>query len=256
LENSIIAHGAGIIDGTKHSNSLEAIRNASVFTDLIEIDLVPSKDGLIVAHNNLESHYGMKKKFWNVTTNEFLTSKYKGRFTTLSFEDLVKLSLTLGSKFIIDVKPKEDGYEKCILEIAAICSKYEAFGNFIVQVYCEDDYLTVTVKNLPFHGVMIALWKYHSNIYAKKAALFCTFCAQDSQFDFIGTSVFFKRLQRGGTIKDVKSWNYFKETGLPIYVHGQPEEFESDLLDMGYGIFTHFVDRSPSGAGLMGPAPR
>jgi hypothetical protein len=152
---------------------------------------------------------------------------------------LAVLSPELDCKFVLDVKPKGDDYGACIGEIADLCRKHGVFNNFIIQVYCPGDY--DVVRSLPFHGVMIAFWKNYSNIFSSSATTFFHHCNEAGHFDFVAASVDFRRINKGDQILDIQRRGYFEGAAVQIYIHGQPEEKESELLASGYGLFSHHI---------------
>jgi hypothetical protein len=240
----IIAHAGGMIENVKYTNSLDAIRLSSAHVDLIEVDVVPARDGPIVAHGNFEGKYGLKNKFHNTSIEEFKDCRFANKFRSLSFEQLAVLSPEFQCKFILDVKPKGGDYEACLDEISNLCRKYGVFENFIIQVYCTEDY--EVVRRFPFHGVMIAFWKNFSNIFSGPAVTFFRHCSERGNFDFVGASVDFRRINKDDSVLDVRNKRHFGMSDVQIYIHAQPDEKESELLTMGYGIFSHHVEgRSP-----------
>ncbi len=80
MTSKLIAHAGGKIDEVCYTNSREAILSSSQIVDLIELDLVPTQDGIVIAHSNFESKYGLKEKFHKITTAQFLSSRFDDKF--------------------------------------------------------------------------------------------------------------------------------------------------------------------------------
>ncbi|MGB7240484.1 MAG: hypothetical protein WBC93_00170 [Sulfitobacter sp.] len=232
-----IAHAGGAIDGIKYSNSLNAIRASAAKTNLIELDIVMAADGAIVAHDGHEEKYGVTGRFDALPVSAFRDMRYSGQFQSLSIYDLALLSVGMDCKFILDIKPKAQGYKDVLVLIAAACQKFGVFDKFIIQVYSRDDFYATS--HYPFHGIMIAFWKNFRNIFSQSATRFFRTCVKQDPAKFIAASVNFKRIFQDGKIVDIADQNFFRGSGVTIFIHGQPKKHEAALLDAGYGLFTH-----------------
>jgi hypothetical protein len=239
LENRLIAHSGGGINNSKYTNSLEAITFSSDYAELIEVDVVLCKDALIVAHDGLEKNYGFKINFAEIEVNEFLAAKYAGKFTTLSFEQLVVFAVSHDVKFIIDIKEKDEIYDKAIEIINSICLKYSAFDKIIVQVYEPRDY--DTVAQYPFFGVFVVMWKNYGNLFSKYSLDYIEHCFLDKRIPVRGLSIYYINRQNKKPNIDLAEFNTYLNKDVMIYFHGHKKEDEQALLERGFGIFTHYV---------------
>jgi hypothetical protein len=235
----LVAHSGGSISNSRYTNSLEAITFSSDYAELIEVDVVLCKDALIVAHDGLEKNYGFKTNFAEIEVNEFLAAKYAGKFTTLSFEQLVVFAVSHDVKFIIDIKEKDQIYDKAIEIINSICLKYSAFDKIIVQVYEPRDY--DKVAQYPFHGVFIVMWKNYGNLFAKYSLNYVEHCFLDNRIPVKGISIYYLNRQNKKPNIDFEELGYYLNKNVMIYIHGHKKEDEPILLERGFGIFTHYV---------------
>lgn len=100
----LIAHALGGIDGVIYTNSKEAfLLNYELGKRWFEVDMHLTKDNdLVCFHNNHEQKIGLvDKKVNQITTKAFLSHKYQGKYTLLTFEQLLELIKDKKDVFII-----------------------------------------------------------------------------------------------------------------------------------------------------------
>ncbi len=87
----LVAHALGGIDGVTYTNSAEAFESSyREGMRWFEIDLSVTADGDAVCfHPGHENHLGLKRKVYETSTAEFLSRRYAGRYTLMTFSDLL-----------------------------------------------------------------------------------------------------------------------------------------------------------------------
>jgi len=137
----LIAHAMGGIDGLSYTNSLEAFtRNYNAGYRVFEVDLIFTSDDKLIAKHD-----------WNVagrnaplTYAEFMNSKINGRYTPLSFEDVVLLLHKFKDIYIITDTKETDrvNVEKAFRTICNVSAKIDpsVLDRVIPQIYNQDMY--------------------------------------------------------------------------------------------------------------------
>ena len=234
----LIAHSGGIVNGTRYSNSLDAIESSKGHCALVELDAVLCNNGVIMAHDGLEEQYGSPKAFREMTQEEFANLKYKDELTTLSFNQLAQYLTNSHLRVVVDIKARDEDYRRCVEHIAAVCAEHDVFDRVIPQVYCANDFDAVSAH--PFFGVMLALWKYYDyDVFGQKAFHFLEYCfGKDKSLPY-GISV--RYAHRDGLV-NLESPDIIKFLGygVRVFVHGQPKDEETRILNESFGLFTHY----------------
>lgn len=106
-DGTMIAHALGGIDGVAYSNSLEAFRaNYAAGKSWFEVDLALTADGhLVCFHSGHERFIGLETAIELVSTRDFLNHQYLGRYTLLTFRELLsQVSGLPGVYLVTDTK--------------------------------------------------------------------------------------------------------------------------------------------------------
>ena len=160
----LIAHALGGIDGVIYSNSKEAYQlNHTLGRRWFEVDLHLTKDNnLVCFHNNHEERIGLtNNKVNRITTKEFLTHKYAGNYTLLTFEQLLELAKDNEDVFIVTdtkgwSKAKMDALVKHVDNIDS-----SLVSQIIPQIYGPEDMRLIDEaerKRGPFASLIFTLY--------------------------------------------------------------------------------------------------
>lgn len=235
VKTNKIAHAGGEIDGVKYSNSLEAIKQSANKFKLIEVDICRAKDGLIVAHNGLESKYGFNSRFDEITIKSFSQSRFNGKYKPLLFSDLAKYAVDKYVCFVLDTKEEGKGFSQCLKEISSLCMKYNVLNKFIPQVYCQNDFKTAITCG--FDKCLIALWKnFDTRIFSDETFEFLDSCFSNHDIKPMGISL---RYEKKGIVNiDRPEVLKLHAYGVRIYIHGQSPEKNNEILSKNFGIFS------------------
>ena len=238
----LIAHAGGAVDGRKYSNSVEALEKSSKVVSLIEFDICQAADALIVAHDGLEKHYGFDEPFSQITADRFVQSRYEGALQPMSVRDLMQNLTRSGANAILDIKAAEiDEYRRALDEICHHAAEFGVLDRLIPQIYNPEDFRAVAEAGLD--NFILALWKKYYDV--RSAA-----CRDCIELCFDGTRDGFRALS-------MASWYFWKDgewvgedlveysfgQSPQLFLHGQVEWAERPLLDRGFGLFTHNVDK-------------
>ena len=235
-ESRLIAHGAGNYDGHRVSNSRDAFDAVINRCRVIELDVVMGADGLLVAHDSLESSYGFDVPFSEVRTKDFSKAKFCEKMSTLDLDYVFKRAKSLNRFIIIDVKETRGKYIEIAREIVNIAEESGAVEHLIVQAYCKEDFellVDIGVKNS-----ILAVWKYYfRDPLGEDANKFVTECLAIDAAVVKGISVpYSNRFMDSFSIDDpriFKIMSYWRR----IYVHGAPLKEYSRILNKGFGLF-------------------
>lgn len=168
-----------------------------------------------------------------------MVAKYAGKFTTLSFEQLVVFAVSNDVKFIVDIKEKDHVYDEAVELINSIYIKYSAFDKIIVQVNEPRDF--DKVAQYPFHSVFVVMWKNYGNLFSKHSLDYLDHCFLDNRISVKGISIYYLNRQNKKPNIDFDELGYYLSKNVMIYIHGHIKEDEPILLARGFGIFTHYV---------------
>jgi len=137
----LIAHGLGGIDGKSILNAREAFegsyqRGKRVF----ETDLMFTEDGVLVAfHEGIENWFGWDKKIGEMKAEEFLGKKLFGKYSTMTFDDLLSLMEKYPDVWlVIDTK---DDFSRSMSGIVRVVDAHnpDLLRRIVPQVYREED---------------------------------------------------------------------------------------------------------------------
>ncbi|WAW15518.1 stalk domain-containing protein [Peptostreptococcus equinus] len=111
-QNKFIAHALGGVDGFKYTNTKEAMESSyNKGIRVLEGDLTMTSDGKLVLCHSFSKEYLKAYKLpenWSSekpTQKKFLSEKIKGKYTTLSFEDIANyMKEHKDVYFVVDLK--------------------------------------------------------------------------------------------------------------------------------------------------------
>ena len=160
-EDVLIGHAFYEIDGDTYTNSKEAfLEGYKNGLRIFEVDCILTKDDKVVlAHGWGEDDYMQEIP----TEEEFLKTKILGKYTPMSFKDLLNLmeeypdiTIVTDSKYTnAEYVTKEFNY---ILEEARKLDKVNLLDRFIIQIYNEEMYDTLQ-GIYPFKNIIFTLYK-------------------------------------------------------------------------------------------------
>lgn len=129
----LIHHACGGINGTKYTNSLEAMeRTLSKGNLLVEVDFLFTSDGQLICAHKWDQFFRDKE---NCTLEEFLQLKVKKKYTPLTAGDIIGYMEKYPSLYII-VDTKEPDLTGVVAELLLLCeSRPDIADRFVIQLY-------------------------------------------------------------------------------------------------------------------------
>lgn len=180
---SIITHALGSLDGLTYLNSRESFIN---FYDkgcrLFEVDLTKTSDGVWVCRHNWKEPLGQ----WDgeerkvLSSEEFLNTPIYGKYTPMTFEDLLKLLKENPDAFVmVDSKQYSvRNYQRTLedyaqyREIAINAGIEETLGQIIPEIY-NSAMFSGTAQLYKFPSYIYSLWQEYSVEELNDIADFC-----------------------------------------------------------------------------------
>ena len=179
---NIITHALGGLDGYTYLNSRESfINHYDKGCRFFEVDLSQTSDGVWVCRHNWKEPMGQwegdKKK---VLSAEFLNTPIYGKYTPMSFEDLLKLLDEYPDAFVtIDSKQYSvRNYQRTLedyaqyREIAINAGLEHTLGQIIPELYNSAMYSGTTLV-YKFPAYLYSLWQEYSIEELNDIADFC-----------------------------------------------------------------------------------
>ena len=180
---SIITHALGSLDGLTYLNSRESFIN---FYDkgcrLFEVDLTKTSDGVWVGRHNWKEPLGQ----WDgeerkvLSSEEFLNTPIYGKYTPMTFEDLLKLLKEYPDAFVmVDSKQYSvRNYQRTLedyaqyREIAINAGIEETLRQIIPEIY-NSAMFSGTAQLYKFPSYIYSLWQEYSVEELNDIADFC-----------------------------------------------------------------------------------
>jgi len=221
-ENKYIAHAFGGIEEYTYTNSLEAFQeNYDKGHRVFEVDFNFTGDGKLVAVHDWNRVYKMIGKAQEnndkqLTSKEFLSAKFYGKYTPLSFEDVLLLMKKYPDIYIVtDTKYTKEPYitqqfEYMVDAAQKIDSKL--LERVIPQIYNEE-MLDSIMKIYEWKSMIYTLYTLNSNFSREDVAEFCA----SEGIRVITTNTnkasedFFERLLLQGNIIYMHTFNELEE---------------------------------------------
>ena len=180
---NIITHALGGLDGYTYLNSRESfINHYGKGCRFFEVDLSQTSDGVWVCRHNWKEPMGQwegdKKKV--LSAEEFLNTPIYGKYTPMSFEDLLKLLDEYPDAFVtIDSKQYSvRNYQRTLedyaqyREIAINAGLEHTLGQIIPELYNSAMYSGTTLV-YKFPAYLYSLWQEYSIEELNDIADFC-----------------------------------------------------------------------------------
>lgn len=239
-----IAHAGGIIGAHKYTNSVEAFESAAQSVGLIELDIVRALDGLIVAHDGMEKAYSIKTLFADVTMDEFRKKRFVGTYKPMALSDLIERLQNANVHVVLDLKSESiDQYSIDVGEVATLANLHKVRHKIIPQAYSKEDIDAAAAAG--FENLMVALWKNHSNVRTDDCQSLIEYAFPKGSVKgtvdrpFRALSVAARHFWRDGeNVATGLAQKMFSRSSM-VFVHGQPEAAEADLMARGFGLFSH-----------------
>jgi phosphoglycerol transferase len=152
-----IAHAAGLADGERYSNSLQALDQNEPYFELFEIDFVWTTDNkLVCLHDWTTSfHRAFNVDFDGpIDLSSFETLSASSRFENCTLQTLIAwLDQNPSAHIVTDVKERNTD------ALHLIASEYPDFvGRFVPQIYQPHEY--PEVRSLGFSNILWTLYRY------------------------------------------------------------------------------------------------
>lgn len=136
-----LVHAGGGISKTTYTNSKEALKySLKRGKRLIELDFMFTSDGELVCKHDWRDTKNKKQ-----TLNQFLKTKAKGKFTSITAEEAILMLSSYSNAYLI-VDSKEKNIETVYGALKQLCIKNdkESFlDRIVVQLYYQSDYAKV-----------------------------------------------------------------------------------------------------------------
>jgi len=164
-DTALIVHALGGIDDKTHLNSKEGFEYVlSKGYTLFEADFRFTSDDILVLRHSWEDTLGQDNLTGEAPAfEEFISTKMYGKYTPLSFEDLLYL-MNDNEEIYIVTDTKYTGEKKVRKEFLYILEKTRELGmeevldRFIIQIYNEE-MLSVIREIYPFREYIFTLYK-------------------------------------------------------------------------------------------------
>ena len=154
--NTLVAHAGGAIEGFGETNSLEALHNsARLGYQLIEVDFLPTSDGIIVLNHNWDQISLRVPGAPNEIVSHAVFMEYRifGQFTPVDLDMLIEF-LNEHSDIRIIADTKDENYAA----LYAIRDLFpEHMDRFIPQVYQFED--LPRIRAMGFSDLIITLYR-------------------------------------------------------------------------------------------------
>ncbi|HVI57337.1 MAG TPA: adenylyltransferase/cytidyltransferase family protein [Luteimonas sp.] len=234
--NRLIAHAAGNI-GTHHaSNSEDAIAAALGAVDVVELDIVRAKDGLIVAHDGYESKYGLSKPFAETTVGEFLDARFGGELKPISLERAVDACTKKGKALVCDIKATGEEYRRVADELFELATGKGVLDRIVLQCYSNADFDYAARKG--FRRTLLAVWKYfYKNPVGEGARDFIRHCLAVNEHIVIGISIPYINHHLDRPSYEYPEFLEFFSFWKRLYIHGAPLAKYPEIMRRNLGLF-------------------
>ncbi len=234
--NRLIAHAAGNFGVHHASNSEEAIMASLGAVDVVELDIVRAKDGLIVVHDGYESKYGLQKPFAETTVAEFLDARFAGELKPIPIARAVELCTKKGKALVCDIKATGKEYQRVADELFELAGGKGVLDRIVLQCYCNDDFDYAVRKG--FRRTLLAVWKYfYKDPVGEKARDFIRHCLTVNEHAVIGISVPYINRHLDRPSYEHPGFLEFFSFWKRLYVHGAPLAKYPEIMRRNLGLF-------------------
>lgn len=232
-----IAHAMGAVDGNIYTNSKEAFE-ASLKNGfhIFEVDLLQTTDHVLVGKHKwgkVLSDPLSKGSKYRVSYKEFMSTKIYGKYTPISFSDILDF-LEENPDIYIMTDTKDENYAeavsdaKLIVKTAKEAGKEKLLNRLIIQIYSEN--MLNAVKNIyPFEHILLTTYK-QDDVAFSKMIQFCK--SNGIEAVTVPTS-------------DVNDYRMklLSDAGIKSYTHTINSVYETkEYMKLGvYGVYTDLV---------------
>jgi len=142
---TFFAHALGAIDRKTYTNSREALElNLRKGARYFEVDLSFTADGdLVCFHTGLEKHLGLDRPIDQVSTAEFLSRKFDGKYTTMDLETLLRRMAEVPGMYLVTDTKHEFRPSLEAVVAAAERVDHSLIGRIIPQFYHQEEWRDV-----------------------------------------------------------------------------------------------------------------
>lgn len=248
--NRLIAHAGGNFGGHHASNSFEAISASSAALEVVEVDIVRGKDGLLVAHDGFESRYGLGQPFAETTQAQFLKSRFGGELSPARLEQVFRMCTQKGKALVCDIKAIGEEYRCVADEVHEIATGCNGLDRTILQCYCVEDFEYAIRKG--YRRILLAVWKFfYKDPVGPAARDFIRTCLAINEHAVVGISVphINKHLDRPSYERP--EFQEFHAFWKRVYIHGAPMARYGEILQRNLGLFADaWSEEFPFGVAL------
>jgi hypothetical protein len=187
----------------------------------------------------------LTKGFASVSQNEFLESKFEGKYSPLSVHRLMEILKNNSKYAVLDVKEIKTSYQAVVEEVYSIAEGYGVQNQLIFQSYCFDDF--IYLKTLGVKKALLAVWKYYfRDPLGKKSYEFLQSCVDIDSDMVFGISIPYTTAYMKGSVLDQKGYLLFQSLFKRIFIHGAPQGEWPNILNFQMGIFVGAIPTKTS----------
>lgn len=223
MENRMIAHGLGEIEGNTTTNSREAFESSLAKGIVVfETDIALTADGKAVLSHEFD---GFSERGNIPSYEQFMEGKLVGKYTPLDLSWILS-ALEEHPEIFIMTDMKSDCFEQVCRDLVAGAMKLnreDLLQRIIIQIYNEED-LETTKRVYPFPNILFSTYK--SGYLSQKEA--AEFCLRNK----------IPVITQGAMKNKADYLRYFNEKNIKVFAFTvNTEEMVSDLAGIGYWGF-------------------
>lgn len=136
-DHPLIYHAGGQIQGSRYTNSLEAVENTLAEHPgkcVIEMDLLRTSDGVLVCTHKWSDAVANQED--PMTAEEFLSSKIQGKYTPMTAEDLLRIMKEHPQMYLVTDTKEKGELSSVIEELVTLCGRDpDVLSRLIIQLY-------------------------------------------------------------------------------------------------------------------------
>jgi len=223
------------VNGYKGTNSLEALLAHIGHTAAVEVDVVRCLDGFIVAHDGLETEYGLESPFADTSEKDFLDSRYLDLLTPVDLVQAVRICDLTERKLVLNFTGNTDAYLDFLEYLILVLDPQVLAKTVVLQAHSVDELRAA--QSHPCAGILGAPWKHGLSPSAEPDGFWKFISALEdvarNAFSCISVpyAALAAELDQPGLLLRIAA-------RLPTYVHGCPGKVEDAILSSGCGVFS------------------
>lgn len=236
--DTVLCHAMGAIGTDTYTNSLEAFEASyQAGFRTFEVDLLMTSDGeVVLMHDWNKAMQPDFEKGYIPTLEEFLQAPILGKYTPLSFRDLLTIAVEHPDIYIVtdskytDLETVSAEFSKMLSDAESMdCT--EVFDRFIVQLYREEMYDCIN-KIYPFNQYIFTLYQRWEGEDMEELEEICRWSVNTGVPSITMWSTFITEPVRETVQKH----------GLRLYGHTVDDPSEAAaLLNENVGIYTNVI---------------